>query len=124
MGHTGIVLPDRTVIHCSVGVQTGKFSAKSWTHFAIPAGLYPAEELPRTDPRPILRKGARGEEVAALQRALVSLGYDVGRTGADGIFGRRTLAAVKAFQRENGIAVDGVVGPITYGKLDERGANL
>ena len=131
MAHTGIVLPDRTVIHCSVGVQTGKFSAKSWTHFAIPAGLYSAEELGTNNERstgafarPMLRKRSRGEEVADLQRALIQLGYDVGKTGADGIFGRKTLAAVKAFQKNNGLKDDGIVGPLTYGKLDERGADL
>ncbi len=124
MSHTGIVLPDRTVIHCSVGVQAGKFSAKSWTHFGIPAGLYSSEELPGTALRPMLRKGSRGEEVAELQRALIQLGYDVGKTGADGVFGRKTLAAVKMFQQENGLKVDGIIGPLTYGKLDERGADL
>jgi len=58
----------------------------------------------RATPR-ILRRGDRGPDVMALQRAL-------GVT-ADGVFGPRTLAAVKRFQREHGLLVDGQVGPHT-----------
>ncbi|MGH2969393.1 MAG: peptidoglycan-binding protein [Solirubrobacteraceae bacterium] len=58
----------------------------------------------------MLEKGARGPEVAAVQRAL-------GIT-ADGVFGPQTNAAVKAFQARNGLEVDGIVGPITSGALD------
>jgi peptidoglycan hydrolase-like protein with peptidoglycan-binding domain len=35
----------------------------------------------------------------------------------DGIFGAKTLAAVRAFQRSRGLTVDGVVGPLTWGAL-------
>ena len=35
----------------------------------------------------------------------------------DGIFGAKTLAAVRAFQRSRGLQVDGVVGPLTWGRL-------
>lgn len=52
------------------------------------------------------------------QRALATLGYDVGP--ADGVAGPRTLAAVKAFQRDAGLVDDGVVGPKTRAKLTER----
>ena len=58
----------------------------------------------RATPR-ILRRGDRGPDVMALQRAL-------GVT-ADGVFGPHTLAAVKRFQREHGLLVDGQVGPRT-----------
>lgn len=52
-----------------------------------------------------LRRGDRGEAVAALQRLL---GMDVG--GGAGVFGRATERAVREYQRENGLGVDGVVG--------------
>ncbi|MTE19444.1 hypothetical protein F0L17_09950 [Streptomyces sp. TRM43335] len=36
----------------------------------------------------------------------------------DGLFGPQTLAAVKEFQRRNGLVVDGIVGPRTWGELE------
>ncbi len=62
-----------------------------------------------TAPDAKLRQGARGPEVAQLQEALASLGYDVGP--ADGWMGPKTAAAVKAFQRDHGLKVDGYYGP-------------
>jgi hypothetical protein len=78
-----------------------------------------ADSLPGSAPvaRPVLRKGCRGEAVQALQARLMTLGYDLGPCGADGIFGRRTRAAVRAFQRDRGIRVDGIAGPVTWGRL-------
>ena len=61
----------------------------------------------------MLKRGARGPDVAAIQRAL-------GVT-ADGAFGRQTRAAVRAFQARNGLEVDGVVGPITRAALGGGG---
>ncbi|HZH15666.1 MAG TPA: peptidoglycan-binding protein [Archangium sp.] len=64
---------------------------------------------------PTLREGARGEPVRALQNRLNQLGFNVG--AADGSFGPKTEAAVKAFQRAHGLTADGVVGPKTWNKL-------
>ena len=64
-----------------------------------------------------LRRGSRGEAVKEMQALLISKGYDLGRWGADGIFGKQTMKAVKAFQKDCGIRVDGVVGPVTYSRL-------
>ena len=63
------------------------------------------------------RNGSSGEEVRKIQKALVDAGYDVGKTGADGVFGKNTLAAVKQYQKDNGLAVDGIVGKNTIGSL-------
>lgn len=65
----------------------------------------------------LLKKGAEGEDVAAIQRMLMYLGYDVGASGADGIFGSRTQNAVRRFQTVRGLTVDGVVGPETRAAL-------
>ena len=59
-----------------------------------------------------LRRGSSGAAVAALQRLL-----NMDANGGDGIFGPATDAAVKAFQRANGLSADGVVGPGTLSKL-------
>lgn len=63
----------------------------------------------------LLRKGDRGNDVRAVQEALKLLGYDPGPI--DGIFGPRTDAAVRAFQRAKGLGVDGIVGPKTRAAL-------
>jgi peptidoglycan hydrolase-like protein with peptidoglycan-binding domain len=54
--------------------------------------------------------------VRKLQQALTTAGYDPG--SVDGTFGRRTEAAVVAFQQANGLSADGVVGPKTASALD------
>ncbi|CAB4865054.1 MAG: N-acetylmuramoyl-L-alanine amidase [Actinobacteria bacterium] len=53
----------------------------------------------------------RGDDVAALQSRLTEMGFDCGRV--DGIYGPRSVAAVKEFQQSVGITVDGKCGPET-----------
>jgi cell wall-associated NlpC family hydrolase len=72
---------------------------------AVTAGT--AQAAPVTDS--VLKRGDSGSRVVALQKAL-------GIT-ADGEFGTATHKAVRAFQRANGLAVDGVVGAMTAGRL-------
>ena len=67
---------------------------------------------PRPGALPVLRRGARGEGVRALQRAL--------RVAADGAFGPVTEAALRRFQRARGLSVDGVAGPRTWAALERR----
>ena len=66
---------------------------------------------------PTLQSGSTGEAVRELQIALQQTGNDPGPI--DGVFGSQTEAAVKALQAERGIAVDGIVGPITWRNIDE-----
>jgi peptidoglycan hydrolase-like protein with peptidoglycan-binding domain len=66
---------------------------------------------------PNLQSGSTGEAVRELQVALQETGNDPGPI--DGVFGSQTEAAVKAFQAERGITVDGIVGPITWRNIDE-----
>ncbi len=63
----------------------------------------------------VLKKGSNGDEVATVQRKLKQWGYYDG--AVDGIFGSRTEAAVRYFQRKNGLTPDGVVGPKTAAAL-------
>lgn len=62
----------------------------------------------------LLKEGSRGQEVAELQQAL---GID-----ADGVFGAGTRAAVEAYQKENGLVVDGIVGRQTLAAIREANA--
>lgn len=65
--------------------------------------------------QPMLRTGSRGDAVRKLQELLNAKGYTCG--SVDGIFGSKTYAAVLAFQKANGLGADGIVGPLTWGKL-------
>jgi rare lipoprotein A (peptidoglycan hydrolase) len=65
-----------------------------------------------------LGRGDHGWDVVTLQRVLAMDGFSPG--AADGWFGRKTLHAVKRFQRRRGLAVDGRVGPVTTHELAHR----
>ncbi|MDO4565664.1 MAG: M14 family zinc carboxypeptidase [Clostridia bacterium] len=62
----------------------------------------------------VLRYGERGGKVRLLQLALKRAGENI---NIDGIFGRRTLAAVQRFQTQNGLSADGIVGRLTWAAL-------
>lgn len=65
---------------------------------------------------PVLRQGSTGQYVIILQKKLKEHGFDPGPI--DGIFGAKTLAAVKAFQKAKRLIVDGIVGPQTWAALE------
>ena len=66
---------------------------------------------------PTVRKGAKGNITKLIQKRLLSLGYKLPKWGEDGGFGDETVDAVKAFQADKGLSVDGVVGQNTWRKL-------
>ena len=66
-------------------------------------------------PYPLLREGSRGSYVRFLQNLLQSKFIPTGNI--DGIFGSQTLNAVRAFQQENNLTVDGIVGDNTWNAL-------
>ena len=63
----------------------------------------------------VLQQGNTGSTVRKIQQKLKNWGYYTG--SVDGIFGPKTLEAVKYFQRKNNLAVDGKVGPETLAAL-------
>lgn len=65
----------------------------------------------------LLWLGSTGEKVKHLQGYLIGLGYGLGPTAVDGIFGPLTDAAVRNFQTICGLTVDGIVGPQTWARL-------
>lgn len=90
---------------------------------AAPAGRNPFLPLDVPPPAPapadvalarVLSLGDRGQDVRRVQQALVDRFWGL---AVDGLYGRRTSAAVAGFQSEHGLAVDGVVGPVTWGAL-------
>lgn len=62
-----------------------------------------------------LKKGSKGKMVEKLQTLLNTAGCECGKV--DGVFGKNTEAAVKAFQKENRLAVDGMAGLKTFEAL-------
>ena len=61
----------------------------------------------------ILCVGSSGSKVRQLQENLIALGYDCGKFGADGSYGNGTAQAVRKFQSEHGLGVDGIAGYLT-----------
>lgn len=76
-----------------------------------PAAVYYSVRLPK------LAKGSKGAAVKALQTLLIGYKYSCGAYGADGSFGAATDAAVRRYQKANGLSADGIVGPATWAKL-------
>lgn len=66
---------------------------------------------------PVLGKGDKGKSVESLQGLLIYKGYNCGGYGADGDFGNGTEKSVKAFQQDNKLTADGIVGEKTWSKL-------
>ena len=93
---------------------------KEWKEWATPGKkvLNPknikGNYMVDTSEYPMIRKGHKNEWVRLLQNALNLYEFDL---DSDGIFGILTDAAVRSFQKQNGLTVDGVVGPATWRKL-------
>ena len=127
MAHTGFGYNNETV-ECSAGVQHFTTRNKKWTHWALPVCIdgvippspTPPEPTPEPTPatKPTLRRGSKGEYVTLAQTELIQKGYSCGTFGADGQFGAATEKAVRAFQKDAGLSVDGVIGQKTWVALD------
>ena len=127
MSHTGFGYKGETV-ECSSGVQHFTTRNKKWTHWALPKCVDPAYVPPKDEPKkeekPVkkyqtIRKGNHGEAVKTCQQMLKKLGYDLGVCGIDSDFGIATEKAVKQFQKDHGLTVDGVVGANTWTALEK-----
>lgn len=126
MKHTGFNLGNGYTVDCrghATGTVEKPTSSFPWTHYAIPKGAFddtdilsPAPETNGT--RATVRKGSKGDDVKALQEALLILGYALPKYGADGSFGDETLAALQAFQNACSLTVDGICGTATWTKLE------
>ena len=108
------------------GVTTTKVTAGKWTHWGEVTGVdYAGDNAElrmqnaelNAENRLTIRRGSKGETVAEMQGILERLGYDLGSCGVDGDFGRMTEKAVKAFQKDHGLTVDGICGPKTWKEL-------
>lgn len=133
-GHIGVYIGDGLAVECTpkwddcvqitavhnIGRKDG-YNGRAWTsHGKLPYVTYDAESKKTTEitvKLPVLKKGAKGDEVNALQTLLIGYGYSCGNSGADGSFGGATDKAVRAYQKGHGLEVDGSVGKATWGCL-------
>ena len=124
--HIGLVtsVSPLRIVHASTEGMQVKADRKigKWQYWGVLAetNLAPQEIVPEQAAAlpvdALLRRGDRGEDVKVLQRALRHIGYDL---EIDGVFGRITLECVKSFQGSNSLVRDGIVGPLTWRKLQE-----
>lgn len=128
-GHVGLYIGNGEVIEArgfNYGVVKTKLKDRKWkTAAMLPEDMIEYVDID-TDKKEDtktelgsrnLKKGSEGDDVKELQQKLMALGYDLGKWGADGEFGSATLAAVKAFQKDHGLTVDGIFGKKSYAAL-------
>lgn len=95
------------------GLNWKKLSSQIYIHFLCLAVLLSVLSLASS--ALALTKGERNSQVTALQQALQSLGYF--NTGVTDYYGSVTEEAVRQFQRDRGLSVDGIAGPATLAAL-------
>jgi len=131
--HVGLYIGNNEVIEAKGtvnGVIKSSLTDKKWTFYGELKNVSydGADPVPTPEPtpgwRPTIRRGNKGADVIECQTMLTRLGYDIGSCGIDGDFGRATEKAVKDFQSDHKLIVDGVVGPMTWDALDKAISSL
>ncbi|MDD7006048.1 MAG: peptidoglycan-binding protein [Lactobacillus johnsonii] len=106
-------LEDATWFHTHMNEIAESAAKGLCEYFGIPYVAPAATPSTPTMTTAILRKGSTGPEVKSLQKKLLQIGYYLGSYGADGDYGSGTEAAVRAFQKDHGLTIDGIVGTAT-----------
>ncbi len=123
--HIGLYVGGDTVIEAR-GTRDGviQSSPSDWDEWGELKDVDYSETAaePVVIPRKTIQRGSKGVLVRELQERLNTLGYNSG--AADGIFGTNTREAVLAFQRAQGIGIDGIVGPVTWAALEQAESGL
>lgn len=131
--HVGVYIGNGEVIEArghAYGVVKTKLKDRPWKMWGYcPFVTYdettdpePPKEKTTTIALPVLKKGAKGDSVKAMQQILIAKGYKMmsasGKEyGADGSFGSATELALKAYQEDCGLEPDGSCGAKTWAKL-------
>jgi len=129
--HIGVVTGENEVTEAScarLGVIKSKIHADKWKYWGLCKNVsfdfIPGGDPDPGDKKPTLRKGDAGPYVTLAQTMLIQRGYNLDPYGADGKFGSKTETAVKQFQRDWDLAVDGVIGPRTWSMLESTPAKV
>lgn len=112
-------LEDATWFHTHMNEIAESAAKGLCEYFGIPYIATAATPSNPTMTTVILRKGSTGPEVKSLQKKLLQIGYYLGSYGADGDYGDATVTAVRKFQKDNSLAVDGEAGPNTLAAVDK-----
>lgn len=137
MRHTGVCIGNGEAVEARAakyGVVQTALQDRPWTHWGALPGVLEDEQIPEPDQKPettlgtegktvtielqVLRKGDKDAQVKTLQRLLNALGYSCGTV--DGKFGAKTLDAVRKYQADSALAVDGIVGSKTWTALQNH----
>lgn len=110
--HIGYIVDDELNVIESRGRDYGvvktKLASRPWNDYGRP-DVFAREINPPVILTRKLKKGDKGDDVKAVQQALITNKYSLPKYGADGSFGNETDAAVRTLQSENGLTVDGIV---------------
>lgn len=112
-------LEDATWFHTHMNEIAESAAKGLCEYFGIPYIAPAAIPSTPTVTATILRKGSAGPEVKSLQKKLLQIGYYLGSYGADGDYGDATVTAVRKFQKDNSLAVDGEAGPNTLAAVNK-----
>ncbi len=133
-GHIGVYIGNGLAVECTYrwkdGVQITavhnisvkkNYNGRTWEKHGKLPWLHYEEIVPVSNgftlPFVLVKNGNSGEFVEAIQMLLIGKGYRCGSTGVDGKFGNNTEKAVKAYQEDYGLQVDGIVGKETLESL-------
>lgn len=116
--HIGLVtsVTPLRIVHASTNGMKVRADSKlgAWQYWGILSDAAMPAPSPVLPTDALLRRGDRGADVKALQRALRTCGYEL---EIDGIFGPITEFCVKSYQGTHDLARDGIVGPLTWAAL-------
>lgn len=128
-GHVGVYVGNGDVVEWrgfAYGCVTTKLSGRKWLNwYRLPWTEYGESGGAKTEETNsvgtlgarLLKRGMTGEDVKTLQETLMKVGYPLNTYGADGDFGAETEVAVRAFQGDNELTVDGKYGEKTHAAL-------
>lgn len=137
-GHVGYYIGNGQVIEAkgfNYGIVQTKLSAAAWLHwYEFPGITYITDTTPIDTDEPVqptpvdteyefgertLTKGMSGDDVKELQELLMELEYNLPKYGADGKFGNETALAVREYEKDNNVKVDGIVDADLFALLKE-----
>ena len=115
-GHVGVYIGGGEVIEARsrrYGVYKSKLADRPWKTWGYCPHISYEQKMVTLE-LSVLKKGAKGKSVKAMQILLIGYGADI---EADGSFGGATLRALKAYQEAAGLEADGSCGGKTWRKL-------
>ena len=119
-GASGVIPNGGGVCKKSYAIKTKKIAGYGRPNYMAKNSTTQPKETPKEkeNTNTLIKFGDTGIDVKTIQTKLIVLGYHCGQDGADGDFGNNTLQAVKAFQKDYNLEVDGIIGEQTKKALN------